>query len=300
MPTKNLLEKTFIVIVHYNSAGLLLDCLRSIIATAPECAHQNIIVVDNASTDGTLEAVRKKFQKVSYIYNTHNIGFAAGANIGARRALEQGAREVLFCNPDAVLQKGCVQHLVRVAQQSPGVFAPVISDTQGALWFAGGRIDMIRQRAVHDAPTPLPQTPYDTGYLSGCVLCVHADVFATIGLFDERFFLYYEDADFSLRAQNAGFVTQVVPRARAVHAEQSEDLGEQKIYFLVLAGLLFFSRNTPWWLKPWYYLYTFARRIKNSSDRFFSHPHAQAVYYGFKDYGRAKHTTHFIPDRHIQ
>jgi GT2 family glycosyltransferase len=100
-------------------------------------------------------------------------------------------------------------------------------------------------------------------------MLVRADVFKKIGLFDEDFFLYWEDADFSFRADKAGFVNMVVAASWVYHFEQSKKYHANKAYWLVVSGLIFFKKNTSFWLRPWIRLYLVGRKIKNWRDNKF-------------------------------
>jgi GT2 family glycosyltransferase len=95
---------------------------------------------------------------------------------------------------------------------------------------------------------------------------VKKEVFKKIGLLDEDYFLYWEDADFSLRSGKNGFKKAVVSSSWAYHFEKSEKNKENKVYWLVLSGLVFFKKNTPFVLRPWIAIYTLIRKTKNYFD----------------------------------
>ncbi|MEA3322780.1 MAG: hypothetical protein U9Q12_01015, partial [Patescibacteria group bacterium] len=109
-------------------------------------------------------------------------------------------------------------------------------------------------------------------------------VFEKIGLFDENFFLYYEDADFSLRAKNNNFTLGVVPQAHAYHKEISENNIDQKTYFLVLSGLIFFEKHTHGIKKFWFHIHTTLRKIKNYFYCKKNKPFARSVRKAYHDY----------------
>ena len=143
-------------------------------------------------------------------------------------------------------------------------------------------------KAVHETKI-LRHVPYETGYLSGCALFVPRKVLQRVGFLDERFFLYYEDADFSLRARRENFPAMIVPAAHAWHVEQSEYSNPQKIYWLVLSGLLFFHKNTPWFLRPWVWGYSALRRGKNLYDCTIKRtPTARMVRRAYYDYAQTR------------
>ncbi len=97
-------------------------------------------------------------------------------------------------------------------------------------------------------------------------MLIKKEVFKKIGLLDENFFLYYEDADFCRRAGKEGFRSAVVSSAGVKHYEKSEENKRAKTYWLVVSGVYFFRKNSPWFLKPWIFIYLAARKIKNKID----------------------------------
>lgn len=262
---KNNLPKVFIVVLNYNGLRTITKCLSSIYQSS--YANFEVVLVDNASTDGSLELAKQQFQKAHIIMNQTNAGFAKGNNIGIRFALEKFAEYVLVLNNDAYLEPDTLEKLISYAgkDQTVGILSPLVFTANKKIWFAGGRIDWLRMRTIHDNLRVL-KTPYASDYLCGCSLFVSQAVFQKIGLFDEKFFLYYEDADFSIRARKAGFKIRIVPQAQLIHDEQSESNKPQKIYWLVLSGIIFFRKHTPLFLKPWVFLYLMFRKIKNRRD----------------------------------
>lgn len=254
--------KIFVVVLNYNGRNTLSACLKSV--------YQNIypnfevVLVDNNSTDGSLEEAKRNFSRAHFIKNPQNLGFSAGNNVGIRFALEKFADYIFLLNSDAYVEKNTLTDLVIEAEKNPmtGLISPLIKKPDGSVWFAGGKIDWLRMRTVHFFK-PQKTSAYASAYLSGCALLIKKTVFQQIGLFDEHFFLYYEDADFSLRARRAGFDLLLLPTTTIVHAEQSEVANPRKLYWLVLSGLFFFRKNTPFIWKPWLMLYLGLRKSKN-------------------------------------
>lgn len=280
-------ERHFFIVVNFNSGKTILECIHSILQSTN--IHPMIIIIDNASRDASLEDCKNKFPNLIYIYNSHNIGFGAAANIGIRYALERNASTITLCNPDAVLNKNCAQKLISIVQTKKAhIVSPVIYNDAACnkIWFAGGIISFLRLHATHQKMLmpPTQELYYDTDYITGCVMVVHADVFKKIGLFDERFFLYYEDADLSLRARNVGYILGIVKDAKAYHHEVSENFKENKTYFLVLSGLLFFHKHAHGFSKIWFLCHLYLRKIKNAHDRKKDDPIALAVYKAYCDY----------------
>ena len=128
--------------------------------------------------------------------------------------------------------------------------------------------------------------PYTTGYLSGCALFLPRKAIERIGLFDEGYFLYYEDADLSVRARKKGCGLLVVPQATVVHSEQSTE-NPEKTYWLVRSGLRFFREHTPAPLRLWVWIYTLLRRVKNKIDKLQGKREALPVSVAYADFKAA-------------
>jgi hypothetical protein len=146
----------------------------------------------------------------------------------------------------------------------------ILSPPRHTVWFGGGRIAWLRMRALHTRPRSRT-IPFETGFLSGCALLVKSPVFRIVGLFDERFFLYYEDVDLSLRAKKSGFPIIVHPKATIVHSEESTR-NPEKTYWLVRSGLFFFRKHTPFIGVPFFWIIFAIRRIWNLFRITFSKP----------------------------
>jgi GT2 family glycosyltransferase len=166
-----------------------------------------------------------------------------------------------------------------------GILSPLIKKGDGkSVWFAGGEISWLRMRAQHTTKKD-NEALSDTQYVTGCAMLIRKAVFKAIGLFDENFFLYYEDADLCLRAKKHGFRSAVMKNVTIKHFEKSQQNMEQKNYWLVISGLKFFKKNTPGIWRPWVTCYLLARKIKNSLDIFGGkNPMAIVVKKAYKDY----------------
>ncbi len=284
------MDKHYFIIVNYNSGTDLINCVESILYSDDITPY--IVIVDNASRDGSLEECKTRFPKFTYIYNTHNIGFAAAANIGARYCLERNAKTITFCNPDAIIDKKCAYILTSIVDtKKADIISPIIYKYNSSKhWFSGGKISFLKMRTIHKhiSKKQFSQPFISTDYITGCVMTVSTDVFQKISLFDEDFFLYYEDADFSLRARKAGFTLGIIPGAKAYHKELSKQTNPQKTYFLVLSGLIFFNKHTHGLSKLWFYTYLKLRKIKNYFDCKKNKPLSQQVHKAYKDFDKLK------------
>jgi len=285
--------KVFIVILNYNGGNFIKKCLASVFKN--DYPNFEMVVVDNHSTDGSLEMAKSNFSKADFIRNEENLGFATGSNIGIRFSLERMADYVCLLNNDAEIEKDFIGKLVEVMEKPTGkekkigIASPIIFNGENKqVWFSKGKINWLTMKATHSTKIETKDF-YESEFITGCAMMVKADVFNEIGLLDEDFFLYWEDVDFSYRAKKAGFRTVVVTASWAYHFEKSESNRENKIYWLVVSGLIFFKKNTPLFLRPWLLIYLFGRKIKNHLDIIFGiNKFSRIVNKAYKDFKNAK------------
>jgi GT2 family glycosyltransferase len=277
--------KVFIIILNYNGKEVIKKCLASVFKL--NYPNFEVVLVDNNSTDGSLELAKTNFSKATFIKNTENLGYAMGNNIGIRFALERAADFVLLLNNDTEVDRDFLTKLMEVAQKDGqiGVLSPVIfaGDTK-KIWFSGGKIDWLKMRTRHLQKNKTEEY-FESEFITGCSMLIRATVFKKIGLLDEDFFLYWEDVDFSFRVKKAGFKNVVVSASWINHFEKSEKQKVQKIYWLVISGLIFFKKNTTGWLKFWIKGYFSVRKIKNWLDvKFKKDELSLAVQRAYKDF----------------
>jgi GT2 family glycosyltransferase len=257
------IPKVFIIVLNYNGKNCLSQCLNSVYQS--DYPNFEVIVVDNASTDGSFEEARQKFQSANLIRNNANLGFAAGNNIGIRYALEKFGDYVFLLNNDATLESETLSELVAQAEKNRLSIASPLIYKNDKIWFEGGKIIWLMMRAIHKKLRTSLTKPFVSEYVTGCAMLINKKVFQTIGLFDEKFFLYYEDADFCTRAKRKGFSSYIIPSAKVTHKEASESENPAKLYWLVLSGLIFFQKNTPLIFRPCQQIYLAVRKFKNKS-----------------------------------
>jgi len=213
----------YIVIPSWNLRDPLLECLRSLMSL--DYARYQVVVVDNASTDGTAEAVRGISADVRVVASEVNRGYAGGLNLGIRLALEEGADYVLALNNDTVVEPGCLKRLVEVAESdvTVGIVSPkVLYESNPSILFGLGDrsfwwlpMPLGVGYRKHDGPQYSGIMEFD--YVTGCAMLIKRKLFEEIGLFDTSFFMYYEDSDFCRRARDRGFRIMCVGDAIVWH-----------------------------------------------------------------------------------
>jgi GT2 family glycosyltransferase len=258
--------KVFIVVLNFNGQRCIIRTLSSLFRV--DYPNFEVILVDNNSRDGSFELAKSAFSKAVFIKNNENLGFSAGNNVGIKYALERGAEYILLLNYDVEVEKFFLAPLVEVMEGDSqiGIASPVIffGETR-KIWFSGGKIDWLRMKTFQKNSV-IDKDYFGSDYICGCSMLIKKEVFKKTGILDEDYFLYWEDVDFSLKAKRAGYKLAVCPKSRIAHFEKSEEKKENKVYWLVLSGLIFFKKNTPFWLWPWIFLFLRLRKIKNWID----------------------------------
>lgn len=225
-------DEVVVVVVTYNSAELVGDLVASLPA-GMDGLPWRLVVVDNASSDGTVDAVLEVAPGAVIVALARNAGYAAGINAGAA---ETGpGRAMLVLNPDVRLGPGCVPALLAALElPGVGVAVPRLLDGEGVL-VPSMRREPTLLRAVADAvlgaervgrfpslgETVTDEAEYDraqsTDWAEGSTQLISAECWRRCGPWDESFFLYSEETDFHLRVRDHGFTTRYVPSAMAVH-----------------------------------------------------------------------------------
>jgi N-acetylglucosaminyl-diphospho-decaprenol L-rhamnosyltransferase len=209
-----------VVVVSYGSHALLTGTLAATLATDPSA---RAVVVDNYTTDDERQALVRLAEQHGWAVElpSTNLGFGAGMNLGVARALADGATRVLLLNPDAVVQPGGLAALGAALDADPMALAsPVVVRPDGSP-FASGTTDLSLRDGTMRATRRRPpgSTEPVVEWLSGACLALTDRLWTAVGGFDDRYFLYWEDVDLSLRVQRAGGSLAVVEEARAVHDE---------------------------------------------------------------------------------
>lgn len=282
--------KVFIVVLNFNGRDVIKKCLNNIFKS--DYPNFEVVLVDNNSSDDSFEIARTNFSKAYFIKNEENLGFSTGNNIGIKFALERKADFIFLLNNDTEVEADCLSKLIEAAEKlgkEAGILSPVIfKNDSREVWFSGGKINWLKMRTEHFSEIKT-QEFYKSGFISGCAMLIRREVFEAVGLLDEDYFLYWEDADFSFRAQKYGFKNFIVSSAWLYHFEKSEQRLRNKIYWLVISGLVFFKKNTPWWLRPWIEIYILARKTKNFIDRKLKKDEmAEIVYKAYRDFRNAQ------------
>jgi len=238
-----------VVVLNWNGWDDTRECLESL----REVNGCRVLLVDNGSTDGSVERARSEFPEVEIVENGANLGFTEGNNRGIERALADGAGYVMLLNNDTIVDRGFLEPMLDALERDGlGFASPQIlyADERNAVWFCGGEIDWRTGWAYHRKPDGGgPQRGLvPTVIATGCCLLAPRATWEQVGLLDQRFFLFWEDADWTLRATRSGHRGAVVTESRIWHkVSRSFARGEPTLgtFYFVRNGLLFGRKHGP-------------------------------------------------------
>ena len=255
-----------VIVVNWNGKAMTRDCLRSLEQVAYR--NRSVIVVDNGSTDGSVDALTHEFPGVTFLPLPENRRFAGGSNVGIRHALSAGAEMVVLLNNDTTVDPAFLTYMVECQRSDPrcAMVAPKIYYFREPerIWFAGGRVSFWTGTLSHVGIRQQDLGQYDTSrpiaYATGCCLLATRDLCEKVGLLDEAYRMYAEDADWSLRARRSGYCIVFEPRARVWHKISVSSGGHLSWYKLrhkEWSNMRFMARHASWyhWLTfPWLHL----------------------------------------------
>ncbi len=221
--TSNSLSPLFVIVLNWNLPKETILCIESVLAGASPDVQ--IVLVDNHSSDLSVALFRERFgNTVTLIENSNNLGFAAGVNAGIRHALDQGAQSVLLLNNDTIVDTVMIDHLISTANQhrQAGLVGPVIfyADFPERIWRVGDQHTRwlpIPRRLPDRYLSKTNNTPFRLDYITACGMLIRREVLETVGLLNERYFMYYEDADFCQRVRQASYEIWCAPQAKMWH-----------------------------------------------------------------------------------
>jgi N-acetylglucosaminyl-diphospho-decaprenol L-rhamnosyltransferase len=252
-----------VVVVNYESGQALTRCVERLRREAPA----ELVVVDNGSTDGSLDDLRRRLPDVDVVVPGANLGYGAAANRGAAATR---APALLVCNPDLEVGPGSLGVLAEALDSRPGcgLVGPLIRDAGGRRYPSARRFpsmidaaghallglfvpDNRFTRSYHQADLAEAQETRDVDWLSGACLLLRRSAFEKVGGFDESYFMYAEDVDLCWRLARAGWTVAFVPAAEVTHLQGvSTDAHPYQMILEHHRSLLrFAARSSPGWRK---------------------------------------------------
>lgn len=257
------MKNVFVSIINFNGNKNTLECLRSLEKLNLQGISLSVVVTDNASKEKLeLDENFLKNIPLKIFFNKENLGFSGGHNLGIEYALSHGADYVVILNNDVILDKGLIYELVKSAQNPKiGIMSPKIYFAKGfeyhkdrykeeelgkVFWYAGGEMDWNNVIGRHIGVDEVDKGQYDKereiDFASGCCMLVKKEVFGKTGMFDNRYFLYYEDNDLCQRTRRKGFEILYEPKAVLWHKNAGSAGGSGSAlqdYYITRNRLLF-------------------------------------------------------------
>jgi len=236
----------YCIVLNWNDWASTVLCVKSLFDNG--VAPEHVLIVDNASTDGSAACLRRELPEVSLVVSPKNLGFAAGMNLGARLILEKCADDdaIIFVNNDALIVGGMAALGAALARKDVGLVSPLIlhKECPERAHFQGSDYDWSRAEVVFydDEIAALRESDglIDSPRVVGAAVAVRVDFIRNVGLFDESFFMYYEDDDLSVRSLRAGYRNVVASGFRIAHTGKSSEDAPPHYYFYMKRNEFYF------------------------------------------------------------
>ncbi len=266
------MKKIGFVLLHYRDVANTKACIDSLCAMVPVADLQlSIYVIDNNSPDPfPSETISHKNARIYIVRNTENLGYTGGMNSGIVRALKDGSEYVAVLNNDTIIDKHFLTAVAAfIREKRPmGILVPKIYFYPGSefhyerykeaergkvIWYAGGIIDWDNVLASHNGVDEVDTGQFaevsETTFATGCCIIFPKEILDQVGMFDDRYYLYYEDIDLSMRIKRAGYRLYFIPDAIMWHKNAKSSGGSGSLlqeYFITRNRMLFAMKYAPY------------------------------------------------------
>jgi len=241
--------KVSILILTWNTCDEVLTCVEH--ALGADYPNYDVVVIDNASQDGTSAAVRHRYPSVTLLQNSENLGYAGGNNRGIKYALEHGAEYVLIINSDTVMPPDLLTKIVQIASSSDDIAVVGVKNLKmsdpSTVWAAYLELTYSRE-LLHVVGREQPDSPAlsvvkDVPGVSGACMLLSRRAVEDVGLLDETFFMYHEDLDWCQRAISKGYRCVYAGTAHILHKGSSSTLRTRAGYYFLVRNSILFARK---------------------------------------------------------
>ena len=262
------MEQPFITTVVLNTNHREDTC--ALLTSLGESTYKNhqVIVLDNASTDGSVPAINASYPGVRVVELDRNLGYAGNNNVGIRDALAAGADWVFVLNEDTIVAPDALDCLMQAGESDPriGILGPMVYhfNEPAVIQSAGGKLGRHWETwhlAQNQPDNSQYCQPHDVDWISGCAILVRRAVIEQVGMLDERFFYYYEETEWCLRAKEAGWRLVQVPQAKVWHKGVQRDYRPKPYvtYYSTRNHFLMMARHHA---PPMAWAYTWAQTLR--------------------------------------
>ena len=258
------MKHVVVSLLNFNGRKNTLDCLESLVNIEKDNFRITVVIIDNASEEKLeLESGNFKGTPLIVIKNSKNLGFSGGHNISIEYVFENKADYVLILNNDTYVDKNFLTELLKIANkdESVGILAPKIYFAPGfefhknrysqkergkVFWYGGGKMDWANVNGYHRGVDEVDKGQYneaeETEIATGCCMLIKREVLEKVGMLDEKYFLYYEDSDLSMRARKKDFKIMYVPSSIIWHKNAGSAGGSGSVlqdYYITRNRLVF-------------------------------------------------------------
>lgn len=243
--------KIAVIIVHFGKIETTKTCLKEL---NKKINNNRVILINNTSDD--ISSLAKIIPATQVIENKTNLGFAKAVNQGIKIALaDPSITHILLLNNDLILSFGSLSQLTQAISQGKnvGIVSPILHHAGGYDW--GGKYNKWLSMVKHANWPNKPKTVQSVAHVAGAAMLLSRQVVEVVGMFDEQFFMYYEDLDYCLRAAQAGFTINIVPDVVAEHLISSSTNSSQRAKYQWASHLKFINKHLFKLAYPTAYLY---------------------------------------------
>lgn len=272
------MKSIWAVLVNYKNYRLTIECVESLRKARSDGLH--IVIVDNNSPDNSYEQLIKELPDEIIIKSEENNGFSAGNNIGIKYALENNADYVMLLNNDTVIDEAMIEQLLSKTDDLTVTVPKMYYYSQpDIIWYAGGTINKKTGKTYH-----IGENRHDDGsyaeqkhvdFATGCCIMMSKAVIEKVGLWDESFFLYWEDVDYSFRLTAAGIKILYVPEAKLWHkVNASTGSSSPLTVYYANRNRMYIMKKYKFPITAWIYfyitrfVYLFKAVFSRSSDKY--------------------------------
>lgn len=204
-----------VIIINYNGINDTLECVESL---RKSTVSADIIIVDNASDNDEGKRLNEFCQDDTVLISSDNLGFAGGNNLGIRRAMDMNYEYIILLNNDTVIDPEMIGRLLKEASDTTiAVPAMYYFGHPDEPWYYGGEINRWTGNAINYEKKGSDTGNKEVSFATGCCMAIHRAIFEKVGMLDDSFFMYFEDAEFCIRCQKNGIKILFVPEAKLWH-----------------------------------------------------------------------------------
>lgn len=227
------MPKVYIILINYNGYKDTMECIKSLCKINYE--NYKIIIVDNNSTDNSIEILKSNAINCIILESKKNLGFAGGNNIGVKYAIEHNADYIMLLNNDTLVSKDFLNNMIKSfsLDKKIGIVGPKIMyyTDKNRIWFGGGKINWFKFLGEHFGIGEIDKGQYneekEITFITGCCMLIKKEVFEKVGLLTEDYFMYFEDVDFCVRLLEKKLKIYYNPKSIIYHKVAFSSGGEE-------------------------------------------------------------------------